>query len=349
MLSMLLLLMLTACKTEQAPSSADLPSEPSSVVPPEPEEYSISLITDGAYDFWYRMKAGCEQAITDLKEQNVNINFTFDPPEHNMDIPEWKYEEIVGDENNKRDAILITPVIDPYEEMYKEATGKGIKTVLLYSTVKNAYWDAAYMTDYYNDGRIAAKEMLKRLEVEGISSGKICMIGVNTSTEITCVREKGFRAVFEGTDYELMETAYFDGDSARESEYIQELIDNGEAENIVGYVGFQESATRSIPKALSEQPYDPDDPYKHITPVVVGFDASEYTEILGYYKSGTLDISINTDPYQMGYQGMMGAVELLRGNEIDPKIVDVAPVVVTSDNYLQYFAKVDRQVKSVID
>lgn len=287
-----------------------------------------------------------------MKDQNVTVNFTFDASEHNMSPSEWKYEEVIEYKRSVKDAILFIPS-GPYghEEAFETANKKGIKTVLLDRITESDCWDAAYIPNNYNDGRYAAQEMIKKLESDGIYSGKICLIGFLEDDDTACQREEGFRSVFENTNYELMETAYLFADYGRESEYIQKLIDNGETENIVGYANFVVSPNLSIPKVFSEQPYDPDDSYKYITPVVLMFGVytdipTDFPYIVEYFCNGTLDISINTDPYQMGYQGMMGAVELLRGNEIDPKIVDVAPVVVTSDNCLQYFAEVDSQVKS---
>ena len=171
-------------------------SEPSSTVV-EPESYSISLV--GTYEnYVHEIKAGCEKAVEDLKKQNVDINFSFDPTNHSTDAMVWKYEEIIKDNSIPKDSIIFVPRgTSGYEEAFETANKKGIKTVLLDTITESDCWDAAYTPNYYNEGEIAAQEMIKRLKDEGVYSGKICLIGVNKSTEITCQREEGFRSVFE--------------------------------------------------------------------------------------------------------------------------------------------------------
>ena len=48
--------------------------------------------------------------------------------------------------------------------------------------------------------------MKKALEDAGITSGKIGIINVNAATDSCVNREEGFRAAFDGTDFEIMET-----------------------------------------------------------------------------------------------------------------------------------------------
>ena len=66
--------------------------------------------------------------------------------------------------------------------------------------------------------------MKKALEDAGITSGKIGVINVNAATDSCVNREEGFRAAFDGTDFEIMETQYGEGDAAKSQSIAENYI-----------------------------------------------------------------------------------------------------------------------------
>ena len=69
--------------------------------------------------------------------------------------------------------------------------------------------------------------MIKALEANGITEGKIGIVNVNAATASTVAREEGFRAAFEGTNFELLETQYGDGDAAKSKDIAANYITQG--------------------------------------------------------------------------------------------------------------------------
>lgn len=87
--------------------------------------------------------------------------------------------------------------------------------------------------------------MLKVLDEAGVTSGKIGIINVNAATDSCVNREEGFRAAFEGTDFELMETQYGEGDAAKSQSIAENYITQGVSVS---------SAVTKVPRPVQEMP-----------------------------------------------------------------------------------------------
>ena len=79
----------------------------------------------------------------------------------------------------------------------------------------NVEAEATFSTDNQAAGKTAGEEMIKALTAAGITSGDIGIVNVNDATDSTVKREAGFRSDFEGTDYNILETQYGEGDAAK--------------------------------------------------------------------------------------------------------------------------------------
>lgn len=88
--------------------------------------------------------------------------------------------------------------------------------------------------------------MKKALEDAGITSGKIGIINVNAATDSCVNREEGFRAAFDGTDFEIMETQYGEGDAAKS----QSIAENYITQGVVGIFGCNEGSTTGAGNAI---------------------------------------------------------------------------------------------------
>ena len=97
----------------------------------------------------------------------------------------------------------------------------------------NVPGEATFSTDNNAAGETAGKEMLKALEAAGVTSGSIGIINVNAATDSCVMREEGFRAAFEGSSFELMETQYGEGDAAKS----QSIAENYITQGVVGNFG----------------------------------------------------------------------------------------------------------------
>ena len=63
----------------------------------------------------------------------------------------------------------------------------------------------------------------------------------------------------------------------------------------------------------------------------VSFDASP--EQLQLFKDGYIDALIVQDPYQMGYRGVYAMDKVLKGEKVEPRVVEIPAQVVTKDNF----------------
>ena len=137
--------------------------------------------------------------------------------------------------------------------------------------------------------------MKKALAEKGITSGTIGIAG-NTVARNGISRDKGFRAEFEGTGFTVAPTKDMNKDRRNVKNFVREHPD------YVGFFGSNEQCT----SAICEQINDMD-----IRPVIVGFDTSDYT--LTQIKDGILYATMQQKPKQMGYDGIMLAVDALDG------------------------------------
>lgn len=152
------------------------------------------------------------------------------------------------------DAILVAANSeDAVSGALQEAVDAGIKIVYVDSPA-NVEAEATFSTDNKAAGKTAGEEMIKALEDKGIKDGSIGIVNINTSTNSTIQREEGFREALEGTDYELLETQYCEGDAAK----AQTIAENYITEGVVGIFGANEGAAtgtgkcnQSIPEATN--------------------------------------------------------------------------------------------------
>ena len=158
--------------------------------------------------------------------------------------------------------------------------------------------------------------MLKALEAAGVAEGKIGIVNVNAATASTVAREKGFRAAFEGTKFELLETQYCDGDAARAKDIASNYITQG----CVGIFGANEGSTVGTGNAIQEAGGKV---------VGVGFDKSNM--ILDLIRNGYLVCTMAQNPDVMGYEGVKAAARALAGEPAGPAYVDTGVSVLNKD------------------
>lgn len=171
-------------------------------------------------------------------------------------------------------------------------------------------------TDNYNAGMIAGETMLEELKNAGITSGKIGIIGVNTATNSSMNREKGFReAITKDGKFTLLTTEYKDGNFASSQEAATGFITGNS--DLVGLYGTNEGSTVGVGNAIK-------DSGKKI--IGIGFDTSNTIESL--INDGSLKAVMVQNPYTMGYLGMAQALAALKGNSTGPESIDTGVSVV---------------------
>ncbi|MDD5973191.1 MAG: substrate-binding domain-containing protein [Spirochaetales bacterium] len=283
------------------------------------KSYTIHLITMDQMDqHWVACNQGAQDAGKEL-----GVKVVFNSPDTKDDNKQ--IECINNSVAQGADAILVAAnAPDSQVSALKEAAAAGVKIVYVDSPA-NFESLRLFATDNEAGGKKIGEALLAELNKKGITSGKIGVIGVNPATESCNSREKGFRSAFVGTNFTLLETQYCDGDATRS----KEAADNFIAQGCVAVYGSNEGSTVGAGNAVKEAKA------AGIDVIGCGSDASDTNKSL--VKEGALLCIMGQNPYQMGYQGVKAAVDILNGVDMGGyKYIDTGVNVITAANVDQF-------------
>ncbi len=279
------------------------------------EEYKVYLITMDLMDqHWVNVDAGCKDAVAELAKQGITVNYKWDAPTQGKDDAA-QIESINNAYADSAQAILLASNgPDTQVATIQQYQADGVKFIYVDSPA-NTPAEQTLATDNKAAGKTAGEEMLKKLEADGVTEGKIGIVNVNASTTSTQLREAGFREAFEGSKFEILETQYGEGQVAAS----QTIAENYITQGVVGIFGCNEGSTTGTGNAIKESGGKV---------VGVGFDKSD--AILQLVQEGALLATMAQNPYNMGYEGIMSAVKVLKGEAIAEadKVVDTGVTVV---------------------
>jgi len=302
----------TSGSQSQAPAVESTPDST-----PEPAassgNYKVYLITMDQMDqHWVTVDAGCQKAVAELG----NVDYQWAAPDVKDDAKQ--IECINNAIAGGADAILLAangPTA--VTSVLKDVEAEGIKIVYVDSA---ADFPAVQTlaTDNEAAGTTAGQEMLKALEAAGVTEGKIGIVNVNAATASVVARENGFRAAFEGTGFEILETQYGDGDAAKSKDIAANYITQG----CVGIFGTNEGSTVGTGNAIQEAEGE--------GIIGVGFDKSD--TILNLISNGYLLCTMAQNPDVMGYEGMKTAVSALEGQAPASDTLDTGVSVIDASS-----------------
>ena len=274
-------------------------------------DYKIALITmDSVDQHWVSLKEGAEE---EAKADGVTVDFMAPDVKDDAKQIECINNAVAGG----YDAILVAANSeDAVSGALQEAVDAGIKIVYVDSPA-NVEAEATFSTDNKAAGKTAGEEMIKALEDKGIKDGSIGIVKINTSTNSTIQREEGFREALEGTDYELLETQYCEGDAAK----AQTIAENYITEGVVGIFGANEGAATGTGNAIKASGSD--------EIVGVGFDKSD--TLKGLIEDGYLVCTMAQNPDQMGKLGVQACIKALNGEDLGGEVSDTGVSVLTNE------------------
>ena len=262
----------------------------------------VYLITMDQMDqHWVTVDGGAKKAA----DEDGNIEYTWLAPDVKDDAKQIECinNAVAGGANV---ILLAANGPDAVTGALKEAEAAGVKIIYVDSAADYPAIQTL-ATDNKAAGATAGKEMLEALKAKGITSGKIGIVNVNASTASVVAREEGFRSVFAGTDFEILETQYGEGQVAPSKDIAANYITQG----VVGIFGTNEGSTVGTGSAIKEAGSGV---------IGVGFDKSD--AIMDLVKDGFLLCTMAQNPDVMGYQGMKTAIKVLAGETITEKNVD---------------------------
>lgn len=274
-------------------------------------DYKIALITmDSVDQHWVSLKEGAEE---EAKADGVTVDFMAPDVKDDAKQIECINNAVAGG----YDAILVAANSeDAVSGALQEAVDAGIKIVYVDSPA-NVEAEATFSTDNKAAGKTAGEEMIKALEDKGVKDGSIGIVNINTSTNSTIQREEGLREALEGTDYELLETQYCEGDAAK----AQTIAENYITEGVVGIFGANEGAATGTGNAIKASGSD--------EIVGVGFDKSD--TLKGLIEDGYLVCTMAQNPDQMGKLGVQACIKALNGEDLGGEVTDTGVSVLTKE------------------
>ena len=265
------------------------------------EEFTVYLITMDLMDqHWVNVDAGAKAAVEELAKEDIKVNYVWDAPTQGKNDAA-QIESINNAYANNAQAILLASNgPDTQVATIEQYAKEGVKFIYVDSPANTEAFQTL-ATDNKAAGQLAGETMLNKLTEMGVAEGNIGIVNVNSSTTSTQLREEGFRAAFEGTKFEILETQYGEGQVAAS----QTIAENYITQGVVGIFGANEGSTTGTGNAIKESGKDV---------VGVGFDQSD--AILQLVDEGALLATMAQNPYVMGYQGVLSAVSVLQGKEI---------------------------------
>ena len=266
-------------------------------------DHTVYLITKDKMDqHWVKVDEGAKTMAKAL-----GLKYKWDAPEAKDNA---KQIEAVNNAVADKANLILLAATDPkaISTAIKNAQSKGVKIIYIDSPAEVPAI-ATLSTNNLQAGVMAGQTMVADLKAAGKASGKIGIVSVNTATNSTMNREKGFREVVSAAGYTILTTEYKDGDTAASQEAAVGFI-SGNAD-LVGLFGANEGSAVGVGNAIkaSKKPL-----------IGVGFDKSD--AILGLLKSGSLKAAMAQNPYTMGYLGVAQAYAALNSLSTGPAVID---------------------------
>lgn len=253
---------------------------------------------------------------------NCNVYYSGTYAESDWDLQ----AELLGDcIKKKADAVLIAP--DDSVKLAPEVSEvheKGIPVILIDTTANTEDYDVCFMTDNMIAGQNAAAEMIDLMRRKGHTSADPVQIGIMVCTTTSQTINERLAGFFQYWTQNapahwkiITDIRVFEGTAEETVPYAEDLLDD--YPGITGVFGTNDCTTAGLAKALQEN---------GLTNIgIVGFDYSH--EIMELISDPAFDASTMIQrQYDMSYQGVETALELIDGRSAPLKFVDMGVVTV---------------------
>ena len=277
--------------------------------------YYIGKCADSTY--WQTVQAGAEAA---MEEEGINLKCLNPNTEAEIDKQITMVEEAV---NAKADVIVLAPLdTTALIEPCKAAREAGCKVVLVDSLIDSEEYDVAYATNNLAGGAMCADELAKALGDEG----KVFIINTVPGSGSVIDRQQGFleQMAEKYPGIEVVnkdDVLYCNNDPTTAAQQAKDTIAANPDINAI-YTPA-EKATFGVAQGLKEVG-------KNGEVLVIGFDSND--DLIALLAENSVHSLTVQDPYNMGYMGVKGAVQLAKGETLEHEVVDTGCVVATQEN-----------------
>ncbi len=272
----------------------------------------VAVVPKGrAHLFWQSVHAG---AVKAAREHNVEIvwNGPATETDYNGQI------QIVDAMINQRvNAIALAPIDKKVMvSVVERAAKENIPVVIFDSGIDTESYVSMVATDNYAAGQMAAARMG---EILG-GKGKVIVVAVQPGGASTMAREQGFEdAIKKFPGIQIVDKRYGMADFAKSLQVAENML--SAFPDVAGLFASNESSAVGAAQALKGR--------KSTNVKMVGFDWSP--TLLNDLKDGLIDSLVVQDPFNMGYESVMAAINKLDGKPVE-KNRPMPPRLVTKAN-----------------
>jgi ribose transport system substrate-binding protein len=264
--------------------------------------------------FWLAVKRGAEAAGGEL---GYNILYVGVQEQTNIAgqvnlVNDMVVRKVAGILIAATDAKALAPAVE-------QAIARGVPVITLDSGVDSDKPYAYIATDNIGAARIAAETLAGLIG----GKGKVGDIGITAGSQTGREREQGFlEGMKKFPDVKVLPVQYSGCDPAKSLNVATDFYTANP--DLVGYFGACDGGGTGSAQLVKQ---------KNLKGKVhvVSFDTSP--EELQLFKDGYIDALIVQDPYQMGYRGVYAMDKVLKGQKVEPRVVEIPAQVVTKDNF----------------
>jgi ribose transport system substrate-binding protein len=289
------------------------------------KKYRIAVIPKGTtHPFWKSIHAGANAAA----QERGNVDIVWEGP--GKESEREKQQQIVERRTSEGiNAIVLAPCDkNTLVKPVVEAIQQDVPVVIIDSglnTPESVLESDKYLgyiaTDNHQGGVEAARRMIQLLK--GKKNAKVLMMPYQAGSESTEKREAGFRETIRtAKNIEFHEATDEAGATVESAQKVAERL-LSDQRDLDGLFTPNESCTNGALRAL-------DGLGRAGQLTVVGFDSDDI--LINAMRAGKVQGLVVQDPFGMGYQAVLRAVDYLEGKKPKDKTVYTNLQVVTPEN-----------------
>jgi ribose transport system substrate-binding protein len=264
--------------------------------------------------FWLAVKRGAEKAGEELGYEILYVGVqeqTNIAGQVNL-VNDMVVRKVDGILIAATDAKALAPAVE-------KAIDSGVPVITLDSGVDSDAPYAYIATDNIGAAKMAAETLAKLID----GKGKVGDIGITAGSQTGREREDGFLEGMKAfPDIEVLPVQYSGCDPAKSLNVATDMYTGNQ--DIAGYFGACDGGGTGAGQLVKQKGLKGK---VH----VVSFDTSP--EELQLFKDGYIDALIVQDPFQMGYRGVYAMDKVLKGEKVEPRVVEIPAQVVTMENF----------------
>lgn len=286
----------------------------------QPNVYLVVKVLESNY--WQVIIDGVKDAA-----EEIGVNVYYSGTNNETD---WRSQLLLINKviDAKADGLILAPndsitLTADIEKLHDQ----GVPIALVDTVVNGDVFDICYMTDNYQAGQAAAKEMLLQLFSAGHDQGSELEVGVvvgSSTSQTISERLAGFYQYWSENAPRkwtiIGDIKNCSGDVDYAATLAEQLID--ENSNLVGLFGTNNGPTRALCSTVMRKER------KDI--MIVGFDYSD--EMKAQIDSDEYAASTMLQrQYDMGYEAVMSIKDAMDGESIENKFIDTGVITVNRD------------------